>query len=171
MLAASDAPLVLEDGRQVWLRPLDRRDGYALMALRRRLSDETVRRRFLRYSPPCAVRDAFKLADVDQQQRVAIAAVPAPNAIEPILAVARFHVNVGDRAELALLVEDAYQHVGLGRQLLAALFSVAHGRALRSLYGYTLYGNDPALRLLRGSGHALRIGWHGGDVLEVELDV
>src|SRR5438067_630583 len=104
-------PIELKDGRQVWLRPLTPDDAFGLMALRRRLSDETVRRRFLRWLPAFSLGDAVELARVDQHQRVAIAAVPECCARGPILAVGRFHVDVDgpDRAELALLVEDEYQ--------------------------------------------------------------
>jgi acetyltransferase len=163
----------LADGRRVWLRPLGPADAQGLVALRRRLSDETIRRRFLRMLPQCDGQLAVELADVDQEQRVAIAAVPRRGACGPILGVARFHASRADadRAELAILVEDAYQNLGLGRHMLARLFEEARTRALRLLYGYVLYGNEPVLRLLRGSGHPLRIRWYGGDVLDVQLDV
>jgi len=178
-----DAAVQLADGQHVWLRPLGAADADALMALRQRLSEETVRRRFLRPQPPCDPQFAFALANVDQQQRVAIAAVPAPDARGPILAVGRFHADAdsaaadGDgergprRAELALLVEDAYQRQGLGRALLQRIVDEAAQRALGVLYGYTLYDNRPALRLLRTSGHPLHVAWHGGDVLSIELSV
>jgi len=185
MLRNRDSPVCLADGRHVWLRPLGAADADGLMALRGRLSAETVRRRFLRLQPPCDPRLAFALANVDQQQRVAIAAVPAPDARGPILAVGRFHADAdsadgqgdGDgergprRAELALLVEDAYQRQGLGRALLQRIVDEAAHRALGVLYGYTLYDNRPALRLLRTSGHPLHVAWHGGDVLSIELNV
>ena len=75
------------------------------------------------------------------------------------------------RAELALLVEDAYQQLGIGRQLLARLLEEAARRALLVLHGYVLYGNQPILHLLRTSGHELKVEWHGGDVLAIELAV
>jgi len=183
MLWPDDAAIQLADGRPVWLRPLRAADADGLMALRGRLSEETVRRRFLRRLPPCDGRLAFELANVDQQQRVAIAAVPAPDVRGPILAVGRFHADAQStaadgggeagprRAELALLVEDAYQRQGLGRALLQRIVDEAARRTLGVLYGSMLYDNRPALRLLRTSGHPLHVAWYGGDVLSIELSV
>jgi acetyltransferase len=171
MRRTSDWPVRLADGRRVWLRPLGPADADGLVALRARLSDETVRRRFLRPLPRCDGQLAVDLANVDQQQRVALAAVPAPGARAPILAVGRFHTDAPARAEFALLVEDAYQHLGLGRALLAHLLQEAERHALGVLYGHVLYGNTPVLRLLRASGHPLAITWQGGEVLRVELSV
>lgn len=164
-------PLHLRDGRRVWLRPLQPADVDGLIALRERLSDETVRRRFLRLLPPCDGVLAAELANVDQVQRVAIAAVSRFHNAAPIVGVGRFHIASDGRAELGLLVEDAYQQLGLGRELLARLFEEAKRRTLSVLFGYVLYDNQPALRLLRTSGHPLRVAWHGGDVLDVQLDV
>jgi GNAT superfamily N-acetyltransferase len=166
-----DTPVRLADGRFVWLRPLGPADADGLVDLRRRLSDETLRRRFLRLLPPCDPKVAFELANVDQQRRVALAVVPHAGAREPILGVGRFHTDGDRRAELALLVEDAYQQLGIGRQLLARLLEEAERRAVRVLHGYVLYGNQPVLHLLRASGHDLKVEWHGGEVLSIELAV
>jgi acetyltransferase len=166
-----NARVPLADGRVVWLRALAPADAPGLIALRQRLSDETVRRRFLHPLPRCDGRLAAELANVDQKQRVAIAAVPVRGAREPILGVARFHTADSGQAELAILVEDAYQNLGLGRQMLQALLEEARQRALRSLFGHVLYGNEPVLRLLRGSGHPLQVSWDGGGVLKIQLEV
>jgi hypothetical protein len=52
---------------------------------------------------------------------VALAAVADPADGAPIVAVGRFHGDGGGRSELAVLVDDAHQHVGLGRLLLGRL--------------------------------------------------
>jgi hypothetical protein len=108
---------------------------------------------------------------VDQVQRVALAVVPELAAYAPIVAVGRFHADASDHAEMALLVEDAYQHGGLGRLLLNRLLDEASRRGLHALAGYVLYDNQPMLRLLRTSGRPVEVRWDGGDVLSVELDL
>jgi acetyltransferase len=164
-------PFSLRDGRRVWLRPLQASDARALMALYGRLSAETIRRRFMQLVPHCDPHLAEVLAAVDQDQRVAIAAVPDPDASDTIIAVGRFHRGEGDHAEFALLVQDDYQHSGLGRLLLNTLVREADQRGVRVLDGVVLLGNQPMLRLLRSSGRPLDISWHGGDVLDVRLQV
>jgi len=162
-------PFRLADGRVVWLRPLRADDAPRLIDLSTRLSLETVRRRFLRERPACDPKEAHELAAAEQTRHVAIAAVPSPAAPGPIVAVGRFHGNGPQRAELALLVEDAYQHVGLGRLLLTRLIEEAEQRHLRLLEGYALYDNAPVLRLLRSSGWPLDVRHHDGAVLVVQL--
>jgi acetyltransferase len=108
---------------------------------------------------------------VDQVQRVALAVVPELAAYAPIVAVGRFHADASDHAEMALLVEDVYQHVGLGRLLLNRLLNEASRRGLRALDGYVLYDNQPMLQLLRASGRPVEVHWDGGGVLSVELEL
>ena len=157
--------------RLVRLRPLQAEDAPRLMDLCKRLSPSTLRRRFLRSVVRCDPLEAQRLAAVDQVQRVALVAVPDPADDPPIIAVGRFHGDGSEQAELALLVDDAYQHVGLGRLLLSRLLREAVQRRLRVLEGHVLYDNAPMLRLLRTSGQPLGVHWDGGDVLRVQLAV
>ncbi len=167
-----DGPILLTDGRVVWLRRLRPDDAPRLIELRARLSPETVRRRFLRARPNCDPREAEALAAVDQVRRVAFAAVPRGGADGPIVAVGRYHVDRGGRADLALVVEDAYQHVGLGRVLLSRLIADARRQGLEIFDGHVLIDNRPVLQLLRGSHQPLEVHYAGGgDVLEIHLDI
>jgi acetyltransferase len=161
----------LRDGRDVWLRPLAASDAPALMALYERLSPQSIRRRFMQLVPACKPADAEALAAVDQVERVAIAVVPDTSERDRIIAVGRFHGDGSERAELAMLVEDDYQHTGLGRLLLARLLEEAERRGLRVLDGIVQYDNQPMLRLLRTSDRQLEVTWHGGDTLDFRLHV
>jgi len=161
----------LADGRLVRLRPLQAEDATRLMDLCKRLSPSTLRRRFLSSVVRCDPLEAQRLAAVDQVQRVALVAVPDPADDPPIVAVGRFHGDGSEQAELALVVDDAYQHVGLGRLLLSRLVREAVQRRLRVLEGHVLYDNTPMLRLLRTSGQPLEVRWDGGDVLSVQIAV
>jgi acetyltransferase len=162
----------LADGRRLFVRPLRAADAPRLVDLCTRLSPETIRRRFLRPRAQCSPAEALVLASVDQVRRVAIALVTGRADDARIVAVGRFHADDEDgTAELSLLVEDAYQQLGLGRRLLAELLHEAHRRRLHVLDGYVLFDNAPLLHLLRTSGRPLEVAWHGGDVLDFKLQV
>ena len=60
-------PLHLADARRVWLRPLSFEDDPQLVDLCRRTSPEYRCRRFLRPTVPYDVREAERLASVDQE--------------------------------------------------------------------------------------------------------
>lgn len=165
-------PFRLRDGRDVWLRPLRSADAPALVTLFGRLSEQTIRRRFMQHLPNFNLRAAEALTAVDQVRQVAIAAVPDPSASDTIVAVGRFHGDDGgQRAELALLVEDDYQGSGLGQLLLAHLIEEADRRRICVLDGVVQHTNQPMLRLLRSSGRQLDVSWRGGDTLDIRLQV
>ena len=88
-MESSSVPVLLSDGRLVWVRPLRSEDAHRLIDLCQRLSPETRRRRFLRATIMCTPSEAERLATVDQVQHVALAAVAdsAPDA--PIVAIGR----------------------------------------------------------------------------------
>ena len=139
------------------------------MDLAQRLSPTSFARRFLRATALCDPVEAARLANVDQIKQVAVAAIAEPRPDAPILAVGRFHGDGSDHAELALLVEDAYQRVGLGRLLLSRLLAEARRRHLRFFDGYVQMDNKPVLKLLRATGLPLEVNWYSGSVLTIKL--
>ena len=140
--------VTVSNGAAVTLRPLCRNDVERLRRLFFRLSPTTVYNRFflpLREPPDeCLAR----LADVDLHDRYAIAALVG----DAIIGVARYARlappdGARDEAEVAIVVEDAWQGLGLGRLLLARLTTAAVRRGVASFQGTMLAGNRAALRL------------------------
>ena len=112
-----------------------------------RLSRDTVYRRFhspLRYLPPETVR---RLVTVDHDRREAVAAVVGGE----VVGVARYDRSPTDpsTAEFAILVEDAWQGIGLGRQLLVKLIDLAADRGVRTLTATVQRDNDRVIGLIR----------------------
>lgn len=69
-----------------------------------------------------------------------------------LVGVARFDRDKqGARAEIGILVTDAWQSRGLGRQMLARLHAEATRRALTGFTALVLGENRRAMRLLRGA--------------------
>jgi acetyltransferase len=58
----------------------------------------------------------------------------------------------GETAEFALVVADAWQGKGLGRQILERLCRYAKGAGYRALYGHILDANHEMLDLARRLG-------------------
>ena len=74
-----------------------------------------------------------------------------------------FGEHVG-RADLGLVVEDAFQGRGIGRALLRALEKIALDRGIRAFTGDMAYGNARAVALLHGAGRALQTHVGSGGV-------
>src|SRR3954470_5763189 len=132
---------------QVATRPAQPDDEVRLYRLWPRLSRDTVYRRFhspIRGLPAEAVHH---LVDVDHDRREALVAVVG----DDIVGIARYDRSPEDPslADVAVLVEDAWQGVGLGRQLLAELTDLAARRGVRTLTATVQPDNGPVLGLLR----------------------
>lgn len=129
------------------LRALDATDRDRMVALWDRLSPQTRMRRF-NSAIPCpseALLDV--LMDVDGRARAALVAVDG----DDIVAVARYAAEPGaSSAEVAIVVEDAWQRRGVGTRLLAALFELAAANGLTEVWGTTSTANEPLLRLVYG---------------------
>jgi GNAT superfamily N-acetyltransferase len=130
----------------VTTRPVRPDDAPLFRRLWDRLSPETVYRRFhapLR-SPPV---DAHRLVEVDHDLREALVAVVGGE----VIGVARYDRSPADpaSADVAVVVEDAWQGVGVGRQLLAELTELAARRGVRSLTADVQADNDRMVGLLR----------------------
>jgi RimJ/RimL family protein N-acetyltransferase len=132
---------------QLATRPVRPDDLARFYRLWPRLSRETVYRRFhspVRQLPAATVRH---LVEVDHDLREAVVAEVG----DEVVGVARYDRSPVDpsTAEFAVVVEDAWQGVGLGRQLILALTRLAAERGVRTLTATVQADNDRMLGLLR----------------------
>jgi GNAT superfamily N-acetyltransferase len=146
-------------------RPVSVDDEPLFVRLWPRLSPETVYRRFhspLRGLPPAAVHH---LVDVDHDLREAVVALVGGE----VVGVARYDRSPADpaTAEFAVVVEDAWQGMGLGRQLLTELTDLAAGRGVTKLTAMVQADNDRMLWLIRRLWPGARLTPDSG-VYEVE---
>ena len=127
-------------------RPVRPDDATRFCRLWNRLSPETVYRRFhapVRRPPVPAAR----LVEVDHDLREAIVAVVG----DDVVGVARYDRSPADpaTAEFAVVVEDAWQGVGVGRQLVGELTRLAAHRGVRTLTATVQADNDRIVSLIR----------------------
>jgi GNAT superfamily N-acetyltransferase len=160
-----DAPYSLADGRSLQFGPITRASRPLIERAVAELSPLTSYRRFftVRYQ-----LDA--LTDLDGVDRFGVGASIRDATGARGVGVARF---VRDRArphvaDLALLVVDAFQGVGVGRTLLARLASAALARGVDTFRGMVLVDNTPMLRLLRVLAPDLRLS-RVDDYYDVEV--
>jgi RimJ/RimL family protein N-acetyltransferase len=150
--------LALSDGRSVVVRPMRASDAGTEQAFVQGLSQASRRARFqigLRELPPEMLR---ALTDVDQRCHVAFAAeAPGEDDEERRIVADARYIRTGEPgvAEVAVTVHDAWQGVGLGRELLQRLLRHAGRRRVTRLYGDVLHDNAPMLAMARAMGARL----------------
>jgi RimJ/RimL family protein N-acetyltransferase len=132
-LRAAEA-VTLKDGISVTLRPIRPDDAQRLQAFHLRLSPETVYLRWLSAHPVLTDAEAEALSNVDYGTRMAIVATLPVEGEEHIVGVARYNLITSDQpdeAEAAVVVEDVYQHRGLGTILLQRLLAYSRAQGIR----------------------------------------
>jgi RimJ/RimL family protein N-acetyltransferase len=140
--------IVLRDGSEVELRPLEPNERERLVRLFHRLSPESVYRRFLSPLQEPSEAGLDRLLDIDHQDREAVAAVSG----DEVVGVARYFRAPGsDTADLAVVVEDAWQGKGLSGFLIDRLWELALRRGIKRFTATILSENRPAIRMVRRS--------------------
>jgi GNAT superfamily N-acetyltransferase len=159
--------IMLRDGTRLLVRPIRPVDADALVALHARLSADTIYRRYFGARPHLAPADVHRFTRVDGRARFALVAMRGSD----LVAVARYEGRPGEpSAELAVVVDDALQHQGVGRLLLERLVDVAREAGLRELAADVLVGNEAMLSLLRRLGLPRRTE-SDGDTVTVHVDL
>jgi GNAT superfamily N-acetyltransferase len=151
-------------GASLAVRPIEAADAERLGRMFHRLSRESVLFRFLSPVHRLTTATLRHLADVDHAHREALVALDG----DEIVAVARYDAlaprdgDGGRRAEIALTVEDAWQHRGVGPRLVRRLGSVALERGFDTFVATILPENRAALGLVRRLAPGARVTFVGG---------
>jgi len=137
---------VSEWADQITFRPIQPDDVDRLRRLFFRLSPETIHLRFFQPVRSPSETMLHHLAEVDHELRQAIVAVVG----DEIIGVARYDRPVDDdtHAEVAIVVEDAWQHHGLGERLLRRLTRDAAEHGVETFTATVLGDNRRVLRLV-----------------------
>jgi ribosomal protein S18 acetylase RimI-like enzyme len=159
--------VVLREGARLLIRPIRSADADALVGLHARLSADTIYRRYFGARPHLSTADVDRFTRVDGRVRFALVAMDGPD----LVAVARYEGRPGElSAELAVVVDDALQHRGVGRLMLERLVDVAREAGLDTIDADVLAGNTAMLGLLRTLGLPRRAE-SDGDTVTVHIDL
>ena len=150
------------------VRPIQPCDVPALQAFHSRLSPNTTRLRF--FTPMRRLAPAFArhLCTVDFVRRAAFVVSDAGSNV--IRAVGRYEAMTPGSAELAFVVEDAFQGQGLGVVVLDRLVGHARSQGYHELTAVVLCENANMLALFRESPYPAEIT-ASGDCAFVTLDI
>ncbi|HOD34284.1 MAG TPA: GNAT family N-acetyltransferase [Syntrophales bacterium] len=159
------------NGRQVFLRPVKPTDRRLLVGLFHRLSDRSIRLRFLgllRELDPHLL-DHFTL--VNYVSDFAIVATLVERGEDHIIAVSRYHRDDDTGGtEFGVAVRDDWQGMGVGKEMVRRLFEAARKNGIRRVEAAIDFSNEAIPRLLNTLGYSYT--WkplRGTYSLQVEL--
>ncbi|MDQ7906487.1 GNAT family N-acetyltransferase [Phytohabitans sp. ZYX-F-186] len=156
------ADVLLSDGTTVHLRRIRPEDAAGIVAMHSRFSERT---RYLRYFSPyprIPERDLKRFVNVDHDAREAFVIETG----DRILAVGRYE-RLGPEApdaEVAFVVEDAYQGRGIGSVLLEHLAAAARDAGISRFVAEVLPENSPMLRVFADAGYLIQRQYADGVV-------
>ncbi len=158
----------LRDGRRLTIRALRPEDREAVLEAVERTGAESRYRRF--FSPKRAFSEAeidFYL-NVDFDRHVALVA-ELEEAGRPVIAGGgRYIASAPDTAEVAFMVGDRYQGLGIGARLMRHLVAIARAAGLETLEAEVLADNAAMLKVFERAGLALSTRRERG-VLHLEM--
>jgi RimJ/RimL family protein N-acetyltransferase len=139
--------LELRDGERVLVRPVRLADGEQLTRLHARLSQDSIYRRYFGFKPALSPAEIRRFTGIAEEWRFALVGVRSTG---QLAGVARYEGQAGRTdAELALIIDDALHHLGLGTLLLRRLVDVAVMSGMTSLTAVVLPSNRAMLHLLQ----------------------
>jgi acetyltransferase len=146
---------IAKNGRPLMIRPIRPEDETMMARFHTTLSEQSV---YARYAQALSLRQRTaherlaKLCFIDYDRQIALVAIdeqPEPR----IVAVARLVKLHGSRdAEFAVTVADAYQHIGLGSQLMSRLAVVGRDEGLERFIGQISATNQAMLSICHHLG-------------------
>jgi GNAT superfamily N-acetyltransferase len=163
--------LTLRDGSTLRVRAIRADDTTRLQAFHAHLSMDSIIWRFFRSVPSLSDEQARQFTHVDYVDRMALIATRDDGAAEEILAVVRYDRLAGEReAEVAFVVQDAWQGHGLATALLHELAAYARAHGVERFLALTMGTNVRMLDVLHHCGFPCRTRYDGGDILAT-LDI
>jgi acyl-CoA hydrolase len=154
----------LNDGTEIFFRPVKPTDEPALSEMLYSLSESSVQTRYMMRTARFPRKDVQQWTNIDYHQNLAIVGtVPGADVSdEEIVAIAQYFLDPKTQAaEVAFLVQDEWQNKGMGTFLLNYLTKIAKQRGVKELYAKVLPANKGMLSVFYNSGSKVNTEFDG----------
>jgi RimJ/RimL family protein N-acetyltransferase len=141
----------LRDGRAIEIRAIRPEDREELLKSIARSSDNSLYRRFFTLKRAFSEKELDYFLNIDFVKQVGLVVV-LEEAGRSIIAGGRFIVFEPGIAELAFVVEDAFQGQGIGSSLMRHLIALARQAGLDELHAQVLPSNESMLKVFERTG-------------------
>ena len=162
----------LGDGTEVMIRAIKPTDESLLREMFYRLSQDTVYKRFsgiVKYMPH---ENLQRFCTVDYRREMSLVATTQRTGIERIVGLATYSLDAKTGfAEIAMVVDDAFQGRGIGKRLMRRITKVAKERGFKGFTAFTTGYNGPMIRVFESAGYPVEATSQGSDyTLRIPLE-
>jgi acyl-CoA hydrolase/GNAT superfamily N-acetyltransferase len=160
---AEEQTFELASGRRLLVRPVKVTDEEAVQDLLYRLSDESTYLRFMQFKRSHPHEEMLELVDLDFEQNMALVVLDPESPAQEIIAIARYDVDPATGlADIAFVVRDDWQRMGIGTLLMRRMGEIARARGLVGFSADVLVNNKLMLGVFQQSGLEVRSELHAG---------
>jgi acetyltransferase len=147
----------LRDGRTVLLRPIKPEDEPLWLEMFKNFSEESIRYRFFEIIRDTPHEVRVRYCNIDYDREIAIVAELSEEGHRKILGVVRLIMEPdGKNGEIAFIVADPWQGLGLGTKMVDYMIEICKDRGLETIYGIMLPDNRRAISLMRKMGAKIK---------------
>jgi RimJ/RimL family protein N-acetyltransferase len=160
----------LRDARQVEIRALRPTDLPGLRESAKRMSPETIYRRFFAPKRSFTEKEIDFYLNIDFTSHVALVAVLEESGRPQIVGGGRYIGTGPGCAEVAFAVDDPHQGLGIATRIMRHLVGIARENGIAQLTAEVLAENAPMLKVFERCGLAAKTRREGG-VVHITLDL
>ena len=142
----------LRDQRTLTIRAIRPDDKGLVIEGLKKVSAESLYRRFLSIRKELTAEDLKKVTEVDFVNVVALVAILEKDGNEQIVGGGRYIRTSGQSAEVAFLIGDTFQGLGIGSLLFRHLVAIARDSGITQFEADVLPSNEAMLKVFSRSG-------------------
>ncbi|MBS7608767.1 MAG: bifunctional acetate--CoA ligase family protein/GNAT family N-acetyltransferase [Candidatus Bathyarchaeia archaeon] len=147
----------MRDGRTVLLRPIKPEDEPLWLEMFQNCSEESIRYKLFQTLKHMPHEVRVRYCNIDYDREIAIVAELTENGKRKIIGTARVSIDPdGKSGELAFLVADPWQGLGLGTKLVDYVVEICKERGLETVYAFMVPDNLKAIELMKKFGFTLK---------------
>jgi RimJ/RimL family protein N-acetyltransferase len=162
----------LRNGTTVTIRAIRPEDKTRLVSAFKNLDRESVYTRFFHYVRELTEQDLRRATEIDFDREVALLVTTKAGDEETVIGTGRYVIfeeaDAGRSAEVAFVVEEDYQGLGIASRLLRHLVQIGRQQNVSRFKADVLSGNQAMLRVFAGSGLPMK-KQRDGTVVQVTL--
>lgn len=147
----------MRDGRMVILRPIKPEDEPLWLEMFQNFSEQSIRYRFFQIIKDTPHETRVRYCNIDYDREIGIVAELNEDGRRRILGVVRLITEPdGKTGEIAFIVADPWQGLGLGSKMVDFMIEICKDKRLETVYGVMLPDNYQAIQLMKKMGFTIQ---------------